>query len=169
VVTSMSGQTIEIINTDAEGRLVLDDAVWYCQDRFKPKFMVDLATLTGAIIIALGHDLAGCYANNEELAANLIAASNTEGEPLWRMPLPAAYDKNIDSMIADMKNTGGRPGGSITAAMFIQRFVNGVPWAHLDIAATAWRKPSASPTSPDGATGYGVRLLNRMVAEKYED
>jgi leucyl aminopeptidase len=169
VVTSMSGQTIEIINTDAEGRLVLADAVWYCQDRFKPKFMVDLATLTGAIIIALGHDLAGCYSNNEELAGALIAASNTEGEPLWRMPLPAAYDKNIDSMIADMKNTGGRPGGSITAAMFIQRFVNGVPWAHLDIAATAWRKPSTIPTSPDGATGYGVRLLNRMVAEKYED
>ena len=168
VVTSMSGQTIEIINTDAEGRLVLADAVWYCQDRFKPRFMVDLATLTGAIIVALGHDLAGCYANDEELAANLIAASNTEGEPLWRMPLPQAYDKNIDSMIADMKNTGGRPGGSITAAMFIQRFTNGVPWAHLDIAATAWRKPSSAPTSPDGATGYGVRLLNRMVAEKYE-
>jgi leucyl aminopeptidase len=168
VLTSMSGQTIEVINTDAEGRLVLADAVWYCQDRFKPKFMVDLATLTGAIIIALGHDLAGCYANNEELAGNLISASQAEGEPLWRMPLPAAYDKNIDSMIADMKNTGGRPGGSITAAMFIQRFVNGTPWAHLDIAATAWRKPSTIPTSPDGATGYGVRLLNRMVAEKYE-
>jgi len=169
VLTSMSGQTIEVINTDAEGRLVLADAVWYCQDRFKPKFMVDLATLTGAIIIALGHDLAGCYANDEALAGNLIAASQTEGEPLWRMPLPAAYDKNLDSMIADMKNTGGRPGGSITAAMFIQRFTNGVPWAHLDIAATAWRKPSTVPTSPDGATGYGVRLLNRMVAEKYED
>src|SRR4051812_14982858 len=168
VLTSMSGQTIEVINTDAEGRLVLADAVWYCQDRFKPKFMVDLATLTGAIIIALGHDLAGCYANNEELAANLIAASNTEGEPLWRMPLPPAYDKNLDSMIADMKNTGGRPGGSITAAMFIQRFTNGVPWAHLDIAATAWKKPSAIPTIPEGATGFGVRLLNRMVAEKYE-
>ena len=169
VLTSMSGQTIEIINTDAEGRLVLADAVWYCQDRFKPKFMVDLATLTGAIIVALGHDLAGCYANNEALAGNLITASNDEGEPLWRMPLPPAYDKNIDSMIADMKNTGGRPGGSITAAMFIQRFTNGVPWAHLDIAATAWRKPSTIPTSPDGATGYGVRLLNRMVGDKYED
>jgi leucyl aminopeptidase len=168
VVTSMSGQTIEIINTDAEGRLVLADAIWYCQDRFKPKFIVDLATLTGAIIIALGNDLAGCYSNNEDLAGNLIAASNTEGEPLWRMPLPAQYDKNIDSMIADMKNTGGRPGGSITAAMFIQRFVNGVPWAHLDIASTAWKKPSSIPTSPEGATGYGVRLLNRMVAEKYE-
>ncbi|WP_309606066.1 leucyl aminopeptidase [Phenylobacterium sp.] len=168
VLTSMSGQTIEVINTDAEGRLVLADAVWYCQDRFKPKFIVDLATLTGAIIVALGNDLAGCYSNNEELAGNLIAASNTEGEPLWRMPLPAQYDKNIDSMIADMKNTGGRPGGSITAALFIQRFTNGVPWAHLDIAGTAWKKPSAVPTSPDGATGYGVRLLNRMVAEKYE-
>ncbi|MFI4949400.1 MAG: leucyl aminopeptidase, partial [Caulobacterales bacterium] len=107
VVTSMSGQTIEVINTDAEGRLVLADAVWYCQDRFKPKFMVDLATLTGAIIIALGNDYAGCYANNEELAANLLAASATEGEPMWRMPLPPQYDKNIDSMIADMKNTGG--------------------------------------------------------------
>jgi leucyl aminopeptidase len=168
VVTSMSGQTIEIINTDAEGRLVLADAIWYCQDRFKPKFMVDLATLTGAIIVALGNDLAGCYSNDEELAANLIAASNTEGEPLWRMPLPAQYDKNIDSMIADVKNTGGRPGGSITAAMFIQRFTNGVPWAHLDIAGTAWKKPSTIATSPEGATGYGVRLLNRMVAEKYE-
>ena len=168
VLTSMSGQTIEVINTDAEGRLVLADAVWYCQDRFKPKFIVDLATLTGAIIVSLGHDLAGCFSNNDELAGNLIAASNTEGEPLWRMPLPAQYDKNIDSMIADMKNTGPRPGGSITAALFIQRFTNGVPWAHLDIAGTAWRKPSTNPTIPDGASGYGVRLLNRMVQEKYE-
>jgi len=168
VVTSMSGQTIEIINTDAEGRLVLADAVWYCQDRFKPKFMVDLATLTGAIIISLGNDYAGLFSNNDELSANLLAASNAEGEPLWRMPLPSQYDKNIDSMIADMKNTGGRPGGSITAAMFIQRFVNGVPWAHLDIAGTAWKKPSSVPTIPEGASGFGVRLLNRMVADKYE-
>ena len=168
VVTSMSGQTIEVINTDAEGRLVLADAVWYCQDRFKPKFIVDLATLTGAIIIALGNDYAGCFSNNDELAGNLLAASTTEGEPLWRMPLPPQYDKNIDSVIADVKNTGGRPAGSITAALFIQRFTNGVPWAHLDIASTAWKKPSAIPTIPDGATGYGVRLLNRMVAEKYE-
>jgi len=168
VVTSMSGQTVEVINTDAEGRLVLADAIWYCQDRFKPKFMVDLATLTGAAIIALGNDYAACYANNEELGANLLDASGKEGEPLWRMPLPPQYDKNIDSMIADMKNTGGRPGGSITAAMFIQRFVNGLPWAHLDIAATAWKKPSTIPTIPDGATGFGVRLLNRMVADKYE-
>ncbi|MBB3889949.1 leucyl aminopeptidase [Phenylobacterium haematophilum] len=168
VVTSMSGQTIEIINTDAEGRLVLADAIWYCQDRFKPKFMVDLATLTGAIIISLGNDYAGLFSNNDELSANLLAASGAEGEPLWRMPLPAQYDKNIDSMIADMKNTGGRPGGSITAALFIQRFVNNVPWAHLDIASTAWKKPSTVPTIPDGATGFGVRLLNRMVQDKYE-
>jgi leucyl aminopeptidase len=168
VVTSMSGQTIEIINTDAEGRLVLADAIWYCQDRFKPKFMVDLATLTGAIIISLGNDYAGLFSNNDELSGNLLAASGVEGEPLWRMPLPAQYDKNIDSMIADMKNTGGRPGGSITAALFIQRFVNNVPWAHLDIASTAWKKPSTVPTIPDGATGYGVRLLNRMVQDKYE-
>ncbi len=169
VVTSMSGQTIEIINTDAEGRLVLADAVWYCQDRFKPKFMVDLATLTGAIIISLGNDYAGLFSNNDALADNLLLASKAEGEPLWRMPLPAQYDKNIDSSIADMKNTGGRPGGSITAALFIQRFVNKLPWAHLDIASTAWKKPSSVPTIPDGATGFGVRLLNRMVAEKYED
>jgi leucyl aminopeptidase len=168
VVTSMSGQTIEVINTDAEGRLVLADAIWYCQDRFKPKFIVDLATLTGAIITALGNDYAGLFSNNEELAANLLDASNTEGEPLWRMPLPEQYNKQIDSMIADVKNTGGRAGGSITAALFIQKFVNSVPWAHLDIASTAWKKPSSTPTIPDGATGYGVRLLNRLVQEKYE-
>ncbi len=168
VLTSMSGQTIEVINTDAEGRLVLADALWYCQDRFKPKFMVDLATLTGAIIIALGNDYAGCFSNNDELSANLLAASAAENEGLWRMPLPAAYEKQIESMIADMKNTGGRPGGSITAALFLQRYVNGVPWAHLDIASTAWKKPSSVPTSPDGATGYGVRLLNRMVQDRYE-
>ncbi|RAK52924.1 leucyl aminopeptidase [Phenylobacterium deserti] len=168
VVTSMSGQTIEVINTDAEGRLVLADAIWYCQDRFKPKFMVDLATLTGAIIISLGNDYAGLFSNNDELAANLLQASQTEGEPLWRMPLPEQYNKQLDSMIADMKNIGGRPAGSITAALFIQKFVNGVPWAHLDIASTAWKKPSSVPTIPDGATGYGVRLLNRMVQEKYE-
>jgi leucyl aminopeptidase len=168
VLTSMSGQTIEVINTDAEGRLVLADALWYCQDRFKPKFMVDLATLTGAIIIALGNDYAGCYANNEELAANLLAAAKAEDEGLWRMPLPDAYNKQIDSMIADMKNTGGRPGGSITAALFLQKYVNKVPWAHLDIASTAWKKPSSVPTIPEGAVGFGVRLLNRMVQDKYE-
>jgi len=168
VVTSMSGQTIEVINTDAEGRLVLADAIWYCQDRFKPKFMVDLATLTGAIIISLGNDYAGLFSNNDELSTNLLAAAGAEGEPLWRMPLPDQYNRQIDSQIADVKNTGGRPGGSITAALFIQRFVNGLPWAHLDIASTAWKKGSTVPTLPEGATGYGVRLLNRMVADKYE-
>ena len=168
IVTSMSGQTIEVINTDAEGRLVLADALWYCQDRFKPKFMIDLATLTGAIIIALGNDYAGLFSNNDELADNLLAASETSGEPLWRLPIPPAYEKQIESMAADMKNVGGRPGGSITAALFLQRFVNKLPWAHLDIASTAWKKPSAVPTIPDGATGYGVRLLNQLVADKYE-
>ncbi len=168
VLTSMSGQTIEVVNTDAEGRLVLADALWYCQDRFKPQFMVDLATLTGAIIIALGNDYAGCFSNNDELAGKLLAAAGAEDEGLWRLPLPAAYEKQIDSMIADMKNTGGRPGGSITAALFLQRYVNGVPWAHLDIASTAWKKPSSVPTIPDGAVGYGVRLLNRMVRDNYE-
>ena len=168
VVTSMSGQTIEVINTDAEGRLVLADALWYCQDRFKPKFMVDLATLTGAIIISLGNDYAGLFSNDDELAENLLAASQREGELLWRMPLPEQYNKQIDSVIADVKNTGGRPGGSITAALFLQKFINGVPWAHLDIASTAWKKPSSIPTVPEGATGYGVRLLNRLVQESYE-
>ena len=169
VVTSMSGQTIEVINTDAEGRLVLADALWYCQQEFKPRFMVDLATLTGAIIISLGNDYAGLFSNNDDLAQRLLRASEAEGEPLWRLPMPAAYEKQIDSQIADVKNTGGRPGGSITAALFLQRFVNGLPWAHLDIASTAWKKGSSSPTSPEGATGYGVRLLNRLVAEGYED
>jgi leucyl aminopeptidase len=168
VVTSMSGQTIEVINTDAEGRLVLADALWYCQDRFKPKFMIDLATLTGAIIIALGNDYAGLFSNNDDLADKLLAASRTTGDLLWRMPLPAAYDKAIDSMIADMKNVGERGGGSITAALFIKRFVNDLPWAHLDIASTAWKKPSSVPTIPDGATGFGVRLLDRLVADHYE-
>jgi leucyl aminopeptidase len=168
VVKSMSGQTIEVINTDAEGRLVLADALWYCQDRFKPKFMVDLATLTGAIIIALGNDYAGMYSNNDELAANLLSASQASGDTLWRMPLPPAYEKQFESMIADMKNVAGRPGGSITAALILQKFVNGLPWAHLDIAGTAWKKPSTVPTIPDGATGFGVRLLDRLVADHYE-
>ena len=169
IVKSMSGQTIEVINTDAEGRLVLADALWYCQDRFKPKFMVDLATLTGAIIIALGHDYAGLFSNNDILAGNLEAAGKAENEHLWRMPLPPAYERQFDSMAADMKNVGGRPGGSITAALILQKFVAGLPWAHLDIAGVAWRKPSHSPTVPDGASGFGVRLLNRLVAENYED
>jgi leucyl aminopeptidase len=168
IVTSMSGQTIEVINTDAEGRLVLADALWYCQDRFKPKFMVDLATLTGAIIIALGNDYAGLFSNNEELSGKLLAAADASGDALWRMPLPSAYEKQIESMAADVKNVGGRPAGSITAALFLQKFVNGLPWAHLDIASTAWKKPSTIPTIPEGATGFGVRLLDRLVADHYE-
>lgn len=168
VVTSMSGQTIEVINTDAEGRLVLADALWYTQERFKPKFMIDLATLTGAIIISLGNDYAGLFSNNDGLSEKLLAAGAAEREPLWRLPLPKAYEKQIESPIADMKNIGGRPAGSITAGLFLQRFVNGVPWAHLDIASTAWRKGSTDPTVPDGAVGFGVRLLNRLVADAYE-
>jgi leucyl aminopeptidase len=168
IVTSMSGKTIEVINTDAEGRLVLADALWYCQQRFKPKFMVDLATLTGAIIIALGHDYAGLFSNNDELSDKLLAASKASGEGLWRLPIPAAYEKQIESMAADVKNVGGRPGGSITAALFLQHFVNGLPWAHLDIAGTAWKNPSSDATIPDGATGFGVRLLDRFVADHYE-
>jgi leucyl aminopeptidase len=157
-----------VINTDAEGRLVLADALWYCQQRFKPRFMIDLATLTGAIIVALGNDYAGLFSNNDDLADNLLAASKASGDPLWRLPLPVAYEKQIDSMAADVKNVGGRAGGSITAALFLQRFVNETPWAHLDIASTAWKKPSSVPTIPDGATGYGVRLLNQLVADFYE-
>jgi leucyl aminopeptidase len=169
VVKTMSGQTVEVINTDAEGRLVLADAIWYCQDRFKPKFIVDLATLTGAIVVALGKDLAGLYSNDEGLAERLLAASKASGDALWRMPLPPQYDRKIDSDVADMKNVGPRDGGSITAALFIQRFVKGTPWAHLDIASTAWKPGSTVPTIPSGATGFGVRLLDRLVADGYED
>ncbi|HUO21800.1 MAG TPA: leucyl aminopeptidase [Caulobacteraceae bacterium] len=168
IVVSMSGQTVEIINTDAEGRLVLCDALWYCQDRFKPKFMIDLATLTGAIIIALGHDYAGLFSNDDALSEALTAAGKGEGENLWRMPLPPQYEKQLESPAADVKHIGGRPAGSITAALFLQRFVNGLPWAHLDIASTAWKKPSTNPTVPEGASGFGVRLLNRLVADNYE-
>ena len=168
IVTSMSGQTIEILNTDAEGRLVLADALWYTQDRFKPRFMIDLATLTGAIITSLGHEYAGLFSNNDELAGRIHEAGEAEGEGAWRMPLGAAYDKRINSPIADMQNIGQSPaGGSITAAQFLQRFVNNVPWAHLDIAGTAWSK-DGKPTRPKGGTGYGVRLLNRLVADHYE-
>jgi leucyl aminopeptidase len=168
VVTSYSGQTVEIINTDAEGRLVLGDVLWYCQERFEPAFMVDLATLTGGIIVALGHEYAGLFANDEALAQNLQASGAAWGEKLWRMPLGDAYDRMIKSEIADMKNVGGRPGGSISAACFIQRFTNGVPWAHLDIAGTAWSQKD-TPTTPKGATAFGVRLIDRLVAEHYEN
>jgi leucyl aminopeptidase len=169
VVSTMSGQTVEVINTDAEGRLVLADAIWYCQDRFKPRFIIDLATLTGAILVSLGTDVAGLFSNDDVLADNLQKAAAATTEPLWRMPLPEQYDKGLDSNVADMKNIGPRYGGSITAALFIQRFVNKLPWAHLDIAGTAWKTGSTVPTIPSGATGYGVRLLDRLVADHYEN
>jgi leucyl aminopeptidase len=167
VVTSYSGQTIEIINTDAEGRLVLADVIWYAQQKYDPKFMVDLATLTGAIIIGLGHEYAGLFSNDDALCQRLSAAGEVTGERVWRMPLDEAYDKQIRSDIADMKNVGGRPGGSITAAQFIQRFVNGKPWAHLDIAGMAWSTKDTA-VIPKGATAFGVRLLDRLVADNYE-
>ena len=166
VIRSLSGQTIEVQNTDAEGRLVLADLLWYAQDRFTPRFSVDLATLTGAIIVALGHEHAGLFCNDEALATNLLAVGEITGEKLWRMPLGKAYDKLIRSDIADMKNIGGRPGGSIIGAQFVQRFVRG-PWAHLDIAGTAWATKDTD-TVPKGASAFGVRLLDRLVAEHYE-
>ena len=168
VVTSMSGQTIEVINTDAEGRLVLADALWYAQDRFKPQAMINLATLTGAIIVSLGHLHAGLFSNDDDLAERIAAASKAEGEPVWRLPLDEAYDKDINSDIADMQNVGAnRAAGSITAAQFLQRFVKEVPWAHLDIAGMAWSKKD-KPTVPKGATAFGVRLLDRLVTDHYE-
>jgi leucyl aminopeptidase len=167
IVTSLSGQTIEIINTDAEGRLVLSDVLWYVQDRFKPAFMVDLATLTGAIIVALGTENAGLFSNDDALSQKLIASGKATGETVWRMPLSPGYDKIIDSKFADVKNSGGRHGGSITAAQFLQRFVNGTPWAHLDIAGTGMGSP-ASEINKSWASGWGVRLLDRLVADHYE-
>jgi len=168
IVRSMSGQTIEVLNTDAEGRLVLADVLWYCQDRFKPKAIIDLATLTGAVIVALGHENAGLFANNDALAERLIAAGKAVGEPVWRLPLAESYDRAIDSDAADVKNIAGdRAAGSIIGAQFVQRFVNNVPWAHLDIAGVAWSKKDA-PTVPKGATAFGVRLLDRFVADYYE-
>jgi len=169
IVKSLSGKTIEVLNTDAEGRLVLADVCWYAQDRFKPKAMVDLATLTGAVIVALGHEYAGLMANNDDLAKHLTAAGEAVGEKLWRLPLGDAYDRDIDSDAADVKNIGsGRAAGSIIGAVFIQRFVNDVPWAHLDIAGVAWSKKDSS-TVPKGATAFGVRLLDRFVADHYEE
>jgi len=167
IVTSMSGQTIEIINTDAEGRLVLADVLWYVNKKFKPKFMVDLATLTGAIMVALGTEHAGLFSNNDELAERLSKMGTETGEKVWRMPLGPEYDKQIDSQFADMKNTGTRNGGSITAAQFLQRFVDDTPWAHLDIAGTAMGAPKTDINHSWGS-GYGVRLLERLVAEYYE-
>ncbi len=167
VVKSMSGQTIAVLNTDAEGRLILADVLWYVQDRFKPKFMVNLATLTGAILVALGKEHAGLFSNNDELSERLTKAGLETGEKLWRMPLTPEYDKMIDSDIADMKNIGGRFAGSITAGQFLQRFVNKVPWAHLDIAGTAMDS-TKNAINQSWASGWGVRLLNRLVADHYE-
>ncbi len=167
VVTSMSGQTIEILNTDAEGRLVLADALWYTQDRFKPKFMIDLATLTGAIITSLGHEHAGLFSDSDELADQISKAGVNTGDKVWRMPLHANYDKLIDCPTADMKNLGGPAGGSITAAQFLKRFANDVPWVHLDIAGTVWSEKDL-PLSEKGGTGFGVRLLDRFVADNCE-
>jgi leucyl aminopeptidase len=169
IVKSMSGQTIEIINTDAEGRLVLADALWYTAKRFKPKFMVDLATLTGAIIVALGHENAGLFSNDDKLADRLTKAGQDTGEPVWRMPLAPEYDKQIDSKFADVKNTGaGRWGGAITAAQFLQRFVaDKTPWAHLDIAGTGFDSRQ-SDINKSWGSGWGVRLLDRLVSDHYE-
>ncbi len=169
IVTSMSGQTIEIINTDAEGRLVLADVLWYTAKRFKPKFMVNLATLTGAIIVALGQEYAGMFSNDDKLSERLTKAGLATGELVWRMPLSPAYDKMIDSKFADMKNTGGsRWGGAITAAQFIQRHVaDNTPWAHLDIAGTAFDSRQTD-INRSWASGWGVRLLDRLVADYYE-
>jgi leucyl aminopeptidase len=168
IVTSMSGQTIEIINTDAEGRLVLADVLWYVAKRLKPKFMIDLATLTGAIIVALGHEHAGLFANDEKLAENLTRAGIASGEKVWRMPLSPEYDKAMDSKFADVKNAGGRYAGAITAAQFIQRFIaDKTPWAHLDIAGTTLGSPQTD-INKSWSSGFGVMLLERLVADYYE-
>jgi leucyl aminopeptidase len=168
IVTSMSGQTIEVLNTDAEGRLVLADALWFTQDTFKPRVMINLATLTGAIIVALGAEHAGLFSNNDELSEQLTSAGRKVGEKLWRLPMNDAYDKAINSDAADVKNiAGNRDAGSIIGAQFLQRFVNNVPWAHLDIAGVTWAKKD-SATVPKGSTAFGVRLLDRYVADVFE-
>jgi len=168
VVRSMKGDTVEIINTDAEGRLVLADVLWYAQERFNPTGIVDLATLTGAIIVALGHENAGVFSNDDGLADAFLAAAKAEGEGAWRMPMGQAYDDKLKSRIADMMNVGGRDGGAITAAQFLARFIKpGVPWVHLDIAGTALVK-SDTTLAPKGATGWGVMALNRLIADRYE-
>ena len=168
VVTTMSGQTVEVINTDAEGRLVLADAMWYAQETFKPRCVIDLATLTGAIIVALATEHAGLFSNDDTLSQQLTQSGKAVEETLWRLPLGDAYDKMINSAIADMKNIGEKGAGSITAAQFLQRYIKkGTPWAHLDIAGTAWQSKDM-PLSPKGATAFGVRLLDRLVADHYE-
>ncbi len=168
VVTSMKGDTIEVINTDAEGRLVLADILWYAQEKFAPSAMIDLATLTGAVIIGLGHENAGVFSNDDALCNKFLKAAGAEGEGAWRLPLGEAYDKKLKSRIADMQNVGGRPAGSITAAQFLQRFVKeGTPWIHLDIAGVALIKED-SPYAPKGATGWGVMALNRLITDQFE-
>jgi leucyl aminopeptidase len=168
VVTSMSGQTVEVLNTDAEGRMVLADCLWYAQERFKPKTVINLATLTGAVMVALGKEHAGLFSNNDELANELLAAGNATGEKLWRLPLGPKYDKMIDSKVADMKNTGGKWGGSISAAQFLQRFIKeGTAWAHLDIAGTAMSSVD-SDINRSWGSGFGVRLLDRLIANRHE-
>lgn len=168
IVTSMKGDTIEVINTDAEGRLVLADVLWYAQERFKPTGVINLATLTGAIIIALGHENAGVFSNSDELSNKLLKAAANEGEGAWRMPMGPAYDAMLKSAKADMKNVGGRDGGSITAAQFLRRFIqDDMPWCHIDIAGTAQTK-SDTALAPKGATGWGVMALNRLIADNYE-
>lgn len=167
ILRTMSGKTVEVVNTDAEGRLVLADALWYTQDRFKPRVMIDLATLTGAMLVALGHGMGGLFSNTESLIAELHAAGRETGEPLWHMPLAPYYEKLIESRFADLKNSGGRKGGSSTAAHFLQHFVGDVPWAHLDIAGVAFGTP-ASETNASWATGFGVALLDRFIRDNYE-
>jgi leucyl aminopeptidase len=168
VVTSLSGQTIEVLNTDAEGRLVLADALWYTQEKFKPQYMIDLATLTGAVTVALGYEYAGLMGNDDKLCDMLSKAGDEVGEPMWRLPMGKMYDKDINSDIADVKNIGsGRGAGTITAAQFLERFVNKTPWAHLDIAGMAWDKGD-KPLTGKGATGYGVRLLNKFLIDNFE-
>lgn len=168
ILKSMKGDTIEVVNTDAEGRLVLADVLWYAQDRFQPKAVINLATLTGAVIIALGHEHAGVFSNDDALADEILAAARAEGEGAWRLPLAPAYDTLIKSRLADMKNSGGRPAGSITAAQFLQRFIkDGQPWAHIDIAGVTL-PPQATDLAPKGATGWGVMTLDRLVRDEYE-
>jgi leucyl aminopeptidase len=168
VITSMKGDTVEVINTDAEGRLVLCDGMWYAQARFKPAALIDLATLTGAIIVGLGNENAGVFSNDDAFCNAFLKAAQTEREGAWRMPLGQAYDDLLKSRIADMKNIGGRAAGSITAAQFLQRFVqDGMPWIHLDIAGVASVKTDTA-LAPKGATGWGVSALNRLVSDMFE-
>jgi leucyl aminopeptidase len=168
VVKSMRGVTIEVINTDAEGRLVLADVLWYTQERFKPVGMINLATLTGAVIVALGHENTGVFSNNDALCNAFLKAAGSEGEGAWRLPMGPGYDAKLKSRVADIVNSCGRDGGSITAAQFLRRFVKeDVPWCHLDIAGTALLKTD-SELAPKGATGWGVMALNRLIADGYE-